>query len=194
MCVYVYVQAGLMVTYGSTSGTSTALRKYSRDLYSRLESETGLSTGFEPIGFIELATNQDYLEEFRRVADYNRFQGVDVQEIGPEDVQKLFPLCKVDDVLRGFYVAGDGRVNPVDATMSLIKGARQKGAQVHEGVAVADVLQANGQVTGVRTECGHEIRAEFVVNCAGMWARQLAGRNSQPQGFSSICYRRMRRR
>ena len=114
--------AGLMVTFGSTSATSTALRKYSRDLYSRLESETGLSTGFEPIGFVELATTPGYLEEFRRVSDYNRAQGVDVQEIGPADVQALFPLCKVDDVLRGFYVAGDGRVNPVDATMALVKG------------------------------------------------------------------------
>ena len=98
--------AGLMVTFGSTSGTSTSLRKYSRELYSRLESETGLSTGFEPIGFIELATNEGYLEEFRRVADYNRLQGIDVQEIGPDDVKSLFPLCNVDDVLRGFYVAG----------------------------------------------------------------------------------------
>jgi glycine/D-amino acid oxidase-like deaminating enzyme len=169
--------AGLMVTFGSTSGTSTSLRKYSRDLYSRLESETGLSTGFEPIGFIELATNPDYLEEFRRVADYNRLQGVDVQEIGPADVKQLFPLCRVDDVLRGFYVAGDGRVNPVDATMSLIKGARQQGAQVLEGVTVTEVLHANGQVTGVRTADGHDIQAEIVINCAGMWARQLAAKS-----------------
>jgi glycine/D-amino acid oxidase-like deaminating enzyme len=169
--------AGLMVTFGSTSATSTSLRKYSRDLYSKLESETGLSTGFEPIGFIELATTPGYLEEFRRVSDYNRLQGVDVQEIGPADVQALFPLCKVDDVLRGFYVAGDGRVNPVDATMSLVKGARQQGAKVFEGVAVSDVLQAHGRVAGVRTECGHEIKAEYVVNCAGMWARQLAAKS-----------------
>jgi 4-methylaminobutanoate oxidase (formaldehyde-forming) len=29
---------------------------------------------------------------------------VNVQEIGPDDVKKLFPLCKTDDVLAGFYV------------------------------------------------------------------------------------------
>ena len=35
--------AGLMVTFGSTSETSTSMRRYTRDLYSRLEAETGRS-------------------------------------------------------------------------------------------------------------------------------------------------------
>ena len=42
--------AGLMVTFGSTSETSTEMRKYTRDLYARLEAETGQSTGFKPVG------------------------------------------------------------------------------------------------------------------------------------------------
>src|SRR5260221_1820591 len=58
--------AGLMVTFGSTSETSTEMRKYSRDLYGRLEAETGQATGFSPIGFIETATDRDRLEEYRR--------------------------------------------------------------------------------------------------------------------------------
>ena len=48
-----------MVTFGSLSETSTEFRKYSKELYSHvLEEETGLSTGFMGVGFIELATNQ----------------------------------------------------------------------------------------------------------------------------------------
>ena len=50
--------AGLIVTFGSTSETSTEMRKYTRDLYSRLEAETGLSVhGFpkEREYFLELA-------------------------------------------------------------------------------------------------------------------------------------------
>ena len=64
--------AGLMVTFGSTSETSTAMRKYTRDLYARLEAETGQSTGFKPVGFIEVATDPDRLEEYRRVSAFNR--------------------------------------------------------------------------------------------------------------------------
>ena len=64
--------AGLMVTFGSTSETSTEMRKYTRDLYSRLEAETGLATGFSPVGFIEVAADADRLEEYRRVSAFNR--------------------------------------------------------------------------------------------------------------------------
>jgi glycine/D-amino acid oxidase-like deaminating enzyme len=51
--------AGLMVTFGSLSETSTEIRKYSKKLYQELEAETGQSTGFKPVGFIELATEPD---------------------------------------------------------------------------------------------------------------------------------------
>src|SRR5262245_50702759 len=164
--------AGLMVTFGSLSETSTEMRKYTRDLYARLEAETGLSTGLKQVGFIELAADEGRLEEYRRVAAFNRLCGVDVHEISPGEVKELFPLARTDDVLAGFYVAEDGRANPVDVTMSLAKGARMRGARIIEGVAVTDFLQRNGSVTGVRTALG-DIEAEYVVNCTGMWARQL---------------------
>src|SRR4051812_5475850 len=128
--------AGLMVCFGSTSETSTELRKYTRDLYSKLEAETGQATGFKPVGFIEVACDRDRLEEYRRVSAFNRFCGVDVHEISASEVKKLFPLARVDDVLAGFYVKEDGRVNPVDVTVALGKGARLHGAKVIEGVPV----------------------------------------------------------
>ena len=164
--------AGLIVTFGSTSETSTEMRKYTRDLYARLEAETGLSTGFKPVGFIEVATDADRLEEYRRVSAFNRWCGVDVQEISAGEVGELFPLAHVDDILAGFYVAEDGRANPVDVTMSLAKGARQLGVTILQGVPVTGFLQSRGAVTGVQTAAG-DIEAEYVVNCAGMWARQL---------------------
>ena len=164
--------AGLMVTFGSTSETSTEFRKYTRDLYSRLEAETGFATGFKPVGFIEVASNADRLEEFRRVAAFNRYCGVDVHEISPQEIKDLFPLARVDDLKAGFYVKEDGRVNPVDVTMALARGARQQGATILEGVAATGILKKNGAVAGVRTNYG-DIQAEYVVNCAGMWARQF---------------------
>jgi len=164
--------AGLMVTFGSTSETSTEMRKYTRDLYSKLEAETGLSTGFKPIGFIELASDADRLEEYRRVSAFNRYCGVDVHEISPSVVKELFPLARTDDILAGFYVKEDGRADPVGATMALAKGARMQGVKIIEGVPVTGVLKQRGVVTGVTTAYG-DIQAEYVVNCAGAWARQL---------------------
>ena len=168
--------AGLMVTFGSTSETSTEMRKYTRDLYARLEDETGLSTGFAPVGFIEVAADPDRLEEYRRVSAFNRHCGIDVQEISPGEVKDLFPLARVDDILAGFYVAEDGKANPVDATMALAKGARMAGATILEGVPVTGVKTKRGAVAAVETAFG-EIACEYVVNCTGMWARQLGARS-----------------
>jgi len=164
--------AGMVVTFGSTSETSTWMRRYTRDLYARLEQETGVSTGFKAVGFIELASDDDRLEEFRRTAAFNRHCGVDVHEISAKEVGEMFPLARIDDIRAGFYVEDDGRANPVDATMSLAKGARLHGATLLEGVAVTGVTTSRGAVTGVTTTRG-DIRCEYVVNCAGMWARQL---------------------
>jgi 4-methylaminobutanoate oxidase (formaldehyde-forming) len=164
--------AGLMATFGSTSQTSTELRIYTRDLYSRLEAETGLATGLRQCGLIELAIEPGRLEEYRRVSVFNRHCGVDVHEISPREVADLWPLARTDDVLAGFYIPADGRVNPVDVTMSLAKGARMRGVTIIEGVPVIGFLRDRRTVTGVRTPDG-DVEAEYVVNCAGMWARQL---------------------
>lgn len=168
--------AGLMVTFGSLSQTATEVRKYTRDLYARLEAETGQATGLRQCGFIEAATDAESLEEYRRIATFNRYCGVDVQEISPREIGDLFPAARTDDLLAGFYVKDDGRVNPVDVTMALAKGARMKGVQIISGVTVQDVTHDQGRVTGVVTDQGN-IACEYVVNCAGMWARQLGAKH-----------------
>jgi len=196
--------AGLMVTFGSLSETSTEFRKYTKELYSTiLEKETaGMKTGFEPIGFIELATSKDRQQEFRRVAEFNRqICGVEVEEISPSEVKRLFPLCETKDLLSGFYVKDDGRVNPVDATAAFAKAARLSGAKIVEGMRVTAVETSplyggsspNGsiidldshrrkKVSGVTVTCPKTgerktIKCEYVLNAAGMWARQLGQLN-----------------
>jgi glycine/D-amino acid oxidase-like deaminating enzyme len=180
--------AGLMTCFGSTSETSTRIRTYSRDLYAHLEEETGHATGFRPVGLIEAATDADRLEEYRRVAAFQRHHGLEVHEISPAEIAELFPWARTDDLLAGFYVPGDGRVNPVDLTTSLAKGARQLGVHIVEGARVTEVLTTpSGQeerVIGVRISTGSAgdlgdtgIECEYVVNCAGMWARELAAEN-----------------
>ncbi len=125
--------AGLMVTFGSTSQTSTELRQYTKDLYSRLEAETGQATGFRPIGLIEVAADEGRLEEYRRVSAFNRH----LRRRRPRDhPPPRSPSCSR---LRAPTTSSpastrptDGRVNPVDVTMALAKGARMRGATLLE--------------------------------------------------------------
>ncbi len=172
--------AGLMTCFGSTSETSTGIRLYSRDLYARLEAETGVATGFRPVGMIEAAADRDRLEEYRRVAAFQRHLGLEIDEIGPSEMKDLFPWARTDDLVAGFHVAGDGRVNPVDLTQSLARGAKNLGVTIVEGARVDEILVAEGRhagrVTGVRVG-EHVVEAEYVVNCTGMWARELGEQN-----------------
>jgi glycine/D-amino acid oxidase-like deaminating enzyme/sarcosine oxidase gamma subunit len=172
--------AGLMNAFGSLSSTSTWMRRYTQDLYSNvLPKQTGLETGWKRTGFIELAADEDRLEQFRRTAAFNRYCGVEVHEITPDEVKEKFPLCEVSDILAGFWVPNDGRANPTDATIALAKGARQQGVRIYERTPVRSVTKKDNHVgppsvTGVVLESGETIEANVVVNCAGMWARQFA--------------------
>jgi 4-methylaminobutanoate oxidase (formaldehyde-forming) len=164
--------AGLVVTSGFTTSTAMQIAKYTRDLYATLEQETGFATGFNPVGLLQVAADGEILEDLRRKATFGRQMGVDTQELSPGEVAELWPLARTEDVLAGFLTADDGRANPVDVTVSLSKGAQAHGVRIMEGVEVTGIDQARGRVSGVMTDQG-PIQAEYVVNCAGMWGRQV---------------------
>jgi glycine cleavage system aminomethyltransferase T/glycine/D-amino acid oxidase-like deaminating enzyme len=164
--------AGLVVSGGFGTETTINMAKYTRELYQRLGEETGQDTGFKAIGYLEVASNPERVEGLRRQADFARGYGIDVAQISPAEVKKLWPLLNTDDLLAGFFNPLDGRANPVDTTISLAKGARMGGAQILEDVRVTGILHNNGRVTGVVTNQG-EIQAEYVVNCCGIWAHEV---------------------
>ena len=161
--------AGLVVT-PSGDELSVELSTYTVDLIKSIEKETGQATGFKDIGYLQLACTTDWLEERRRMAVAARRLGINYQEISPAEVKEMWPLANTDDILAGFFTPEDGRVNPVDFTMALAKGARMGGAKIFEDTEVTGITQENGCVTGVVTPRG-EIKAEIVVNCAGLWGR-----------------------
>ena len=164
--------AGLITSAGMTDETSLFFSRYSRDLYARLEQETGHSTGFRPVGHISIATTPERQEALRREAQWMHGFGVADTEISPREIAEMWPLARTDDILSGFYVADEGRADPVGVATSLAKGARQLGVRIFEGVAATGVETRGRRVTGVLTEAGR-IETETVVNSAGMWARQF---------------------
>ncbi|MCW2907301.1 MAG: Sarcosine dehydrogenase [Actinomycetia bacterium] len=164
--------AGLITSAGMTDETALFFSRYSRDLYTRLEQETGHSTGFRPVGHISLATTPRRQEALRREAAWMHGFGVEDVEISPGELAGMWPLARTDDVLSAFYVADEGRADPVGVATSLAKGARQLGVRVVEGVAATGVETRGRRVCAVLTDAGR-IETEVVVNAAGMWARQF---------------------
>ncbi len=159
------------------SANMTRLAKYSADLYRGLEVETGIATGMKQTGSISVALTQGRHEELLRQATTARIFGIDVEEISTAQVKAMYPHLNTDGVVGAVHLPLDGQCDPGNIALALAKGARMRGAKILEGVRVTGVTKAGGRVTGVDYdvdgEPGH-IAADVVVNCGGMWGRDLA--------------------
>ena len=178
-CGTTWHAAGLVGQLRS-SQNMTRLAKYSADLYRDLEAETGLATGLRQCGSITVALSHERREELLRQAAMARAFGVDVVELSPAEVLAMYPHLNVDGVVSGVHLPGDGQADPGNIALALAKGARMRGARIIENAAVTEVRTAGGRVTGVGWESDGEsgtITTEHVVNCGGMWGRDLADRN-----------------
>ncbi len=163
--------AGLVGQLRATQNM-TRLAQYTSKLMAGLEAETGQATGFVQNGSVSVANNQERFEELKRGASMARVFGLEVEVITPREAAAKWPLMNASDLVGAVWLPGDGRVNSADVTLAFAKGAKQKGATILEGVKVTGITQKNGRATGVTTAQG-EVAAEIVVNCAGMWAREV---------------------
>src|SRR5882724_27206 len=177
-CGTTWHAAGLVGQLRATE-SGTRLVQYSTELYSRLEEETGQSTGFRRCGGVTVARTPERLTQLRRTAATAEAFGLDCELISPVRAGELFPMMDTADLCGALWLPGDGRADPTDLTAALARGARTRGAIIRERTRVTGISTAGGAVTGVRTGEG-DIEAEIVVNCAGQWAKQvgaLAGVN-----------------
>ena len=170
-CGTTWHAAGLVGQLRATANM-TRLAQYTAELFATLEQETGQATGFKQNGSISVATTEERFEEWKRGASMARTFGLDVEVISPGEMKERWPLLNVEDVVGGVWLPKDGQTNPIDTTVALAKGARAGGALIFEDTKVTAIHRANGRVTGVTTDRG-DIKAEFVVNCGGMWAREV---------------------
>ena len=171
-CGTTWHAAGLIGTMRANESLAK-LCEYSMSVLADIEQETGQSTGFRQVGSLSIAHSPARFEELKRVAAMNNAFGVtQVDIITPAEVKDLYPIIDTAGLLGASWVAHDGTASPIDVTAAFIKGARGRGARCLEGVTVTEILRQHGRVAGVLTDHG-EVRAEYVVNCAGMWGREL---------------------
>ena len=163
--------AGLLTTLRDTE-TQTRLAAYSQQLFRRLEEETGQATGLIECGSIQLALTPAKAEEMRRGYRAAQSWGIECEEVSAAEVQRLWPLAYVGDVQAAFHFPRDGRINPTDLTRALARGARQAGVCILENCPVTAIEHQDGRVSAVESALGR-VTTDIVVNCAGMWARQV---------------------
>ncbi len=171
-CGATWHAAGLIGTMRANE-SHAKMAQYSMAVLAEIEKESGQSTGFKQVGSLSIAHSEGRFEELKRVASMNNAFGVTrVDMITPQEIKEFYPYLETGDLLGGSWVAQDGYASPVDVTAAFVKSARNRGALCLEGVVVTGIVVENGRVCGVNTRHG-DIQAEFVVNCAGMWAREV---------------------
>jgi len=168
--------AGLLPLF-NMSYTVGQLHKYSVDLYKRLPAETGQDVSFHVTGNLRLATSRDRMDEYLKYCGTANTIGVPFQVIGPDEVKKLWPLVELGGkdgtapIVGALYHPDDGHIAPADLTMALRKGARARGAEIHEQTEVTGVSRTPSGEWRLQTTKG-EIIAEHVVCATGNYARQ----------------------
>jgi 4-methylaminobutanoate oxidase (formaldehyde-forming) len=163
-----------MVTHFHTSPTIMRMRRDSIRLYRGLQAEAGAPEHWHEVGSLRVASSRDQWLFLRRQVGTARALGLDVDTISPAEALRLFPLMSPDDLHGAMYLPGDGWIDPSGATTELARRARALGVAVETGVRVTGLERsAQGAIAAVVTDRGR-VRAETVINAAGMWGRQVA--------------------
>ncbi len=170
-CGTTWHAAGLIGTTRA-SQTLATLAGYCLDFIPMIEEETGQSVGFKQVGSMWIAEDQERFEEIKRLHDVTKIWGPQTHLLTPDEIEKHYPLIEKKGLVGGMIAPSEGWASPVDFTMAIAKGVRLRGGKIIEGIKVTDILTDNGCVTGVETDQGR-IETDFVVNCAGLWAREI---------------------
>ena len=163
--------AGLVTQLRHTRAL-TDISRYGVQLYQDLKDETGLDTGFRQTGSISVARTQGRMDELRRMISMAKSFGVEMNEIGLDEAKELWPLLSTEGLVGAVHLPYDGETVPDSTANALATGATTRGVQIIENTPVNNILTSGGAVSGVATARG-DIRCEVVVNCAGMWAREI---------------------
>jgi dimethylglycine dehydrogenase len=148
------------------------LQGYTIKLYNELEELTGQSCGIHRPGGIYLAATPERLDYLKQERAKARYMGLETDFISLEHARELNPLIDPKKYLGALFEPVDGHVDPSGVTHAYAKGARHYGAKVYRDTPVIETKQRPDGSWDVVTPKG-TIRAEILVNAAGLWAREV---------------------
>ncbi len=163
--------AGLVSQLGPSAGI-TKIRKYTLDLYKKLEKELDFSSGMKLGGALSIAQTKHRWQELKRQATTAQLYDVNVEILNPSEVKDKYPGINHKDLEGGIFMPGDGQADPVGVTNLLAKASRKEGVKIFEKSPVEKILKKNGRVSGVVVN-GQTIECEYIVLATGMWSRQI---------------------
>ncbi|MEM7564078.1 MAG: FAD-dependent oxidoreductase [Pseudomonadota bacterium] len=168
--------AGQIHTISSDPNISR-LQSYTINLYKEIEELSGQSIGLHLTGGFYLASNKTWYDYLKRERSKARYMGLEQEFISPQEVAERHPLINPKHYLAALWDDQDGDLDPSGTTYAFAKAARHYGGRYFTHTPVTQTTQRADGSWDVTTSKG-TINAEQIVNCGGLWARevgQLAG-------------------
>lgn len=150
------------------------LSLYSIPFFQHFEEFTGRPSGYKPHGYVFIATNKFHMDYLR--ANYARQKNWGlkrVQLLKPDDIRRVLPQLRFDDILGGSFCPTDGFVDPNSIMTGFMERAIERGATLERASPVIGIDVANGAVSAVET-ARETVATRTVVNAAGPWASEIA--------------------
>jgi glycine/D-amino acid oxidase-like deaminating enzyme len=147
---------------------------YSIPFYSTFEERLGYPCGYRAQGYLFCATSQAHMKYLRTNHETQVRLGLkDAQLVKEDEIAKMFPQLRSDDIVGGAFCSTDGFVDPYSAMTGFMQRACDHGAELWKGTAVTGIQFDARGISGVETGRG-VVNTRTVVNCAGPWAAQVA--------------------
>jgi 4-methylaminobutanoate oxidase (formaldehyde-forming) len=163
--------AGLIGQIRDSATMCRAVRQ-ALDTLTRLPEETGHDPGLRRTGSLMVALTEQRMEAFADQVRRARANGVAASFVAHAEMQRLVPALEVSQVAGGYFVEGDGYVDPRQCAQALAAAARQRGVTLLVNTPVRGIVVRQGKVSGVETDSAF-LAAEKVVVTAGPWTRLL---------------------
>jgi dimethylglycine dehydrogenase len=148
------------------------LQQYTIELYKEIEAISGQSCGVHVTGGLMLAGTRERLDWLKMAKARGRYLGMELEIISVDEAARLFPLMDKKHFAGAMYDPIEGHVDPYGVTHAYAKSAQIGGAEIARHTRVTDLQQRADGAWDVITDQGN-VRAEHVVNAAGLWAREV---------------------
>jgi sarcosine oxidase subunit beta len=147
---------------------------YSIPFLARFEEATGHPSGYKPHGYLFMATNDWHMDYLRKNSARQKALGLkNVELLSPDDIRKVLPQLRSDDIVGGSLCSTDGFVDPESVMTGFMARAIDRGAELWRGTEVTGIYADHATVSGVLTSKGG-VSAPVVVDAAGPWAAGVA--------------------
>lgn len=148
------------------------LQKYTVELYKEIEAYSGQDIGLHMTSGLMLAATNERFDWFKSLLAKGKYAGGEARLVSVEEAHEMMPLLDPKEFVGAVFDPHEGHLDPYGTTHAYAKSAKKNGADIYLHTKVEELIQLPDGMWRVVTDKG-EIRAEHVVNAAGLWAREV---------------------